>query len=69
MQAMLAKRFQISEWCRKDTTRDEGSDRGKEGIPDLAQNGLEELQKVLPMERLLSNIRALKKLMAPVAPP
>ena len=38
-------------------------------IADLAQSDLEEPPKVLPVERLLSDVRALKKLMAPVAPP
>ena len=42
LQAMLARRFQMSEWCRRDTTRSEGSNRGKKEIPDLAQNGLED---------------------------
>ena len=34
LQAMLAERFQISEWRRRDTIRGKGSDREKEGIPD-----------------------------------
>ena len=56
------------EWCRKDTTRGKGSNRGKEGIPDLAQNGLGEPSKVLPVERLLSSARALRKFTAQIAP-
>ena len=56
------------QWCRRDTAGGKGSDRGKIGMPYLTQNGLEEPQKVLPVERLLSDIMALNKLTAPVAP-
>ena len=42
---------------------------GKDVIADLARSDLEEPLKVLPVERLLSDVRALKKLIAPVAPP
>ena len=38
-------------------------------VPDLARSNLEEPSKVLPVEMLLSDIRALKKLTAPVVPP
>ena len=46
-----------------------GSDRGKEALSDLAKGVLEEPPRVLPVEKLLSNIKALVKLTAPTTPP
>ena len=69
LQAMLVKQFQISELSREDNARGAESNTGKDMIADLAWIDFEEPPTVLPVERLLSDVRALKKLMAPVAPP
>ena len=69
LQAMLVKQFQISELSREDNARGAESNTGKDMIADLAWIDFEEPPTVLPVERLLSDVRALKKLAAPAMPP
>ena len=66
---MLAERFQISELSREGTDGHEGGAIPKFGLKGSSEGDLEEMQRVLLVERLQSDVEALKKLTAPVAPP
>ena len=66
---MLAEWFQISELCRDDNIGNVGGDRGKEASSDLGKGDLaEEPPIVLPVEKLLSDVKALVKLTGPSTP-
>ena len=69
MQAMLAERFQMSELYREGTEGYEGSATPKPGLEVSSKDDSEESSRVMPVERLLSNVEALNKLTAPLAPP
>ena len=68
LQAMLAKHSQILELCREGNEGNEGS-ATPNGLKGSSKGDSEEPSRVLPVERLKSNVEALKKLTAPVAPP
>ena len=69
LQAILEERFRISELCRDDNVENAGSVRGEKAPSDFRKGDLEEPSKVHPVERLLSNVKALVKLTAPSIPP
>ena len=68
LQAMLEERFRISKLCRDDNVKNTGSIRGEKAPSDLRKGDLEEASKVLPVERLLSDVKVLIKLTAPSTP-
>ena len=64
---MLAERFQMLELCRKEN-EETVEEVGEDILVDLTQ-GWEEPPRVLLVERLMSNIEALKTLTTSMTPP
>ena len=69
LQAMLAERFQISQMYMEDNTSGTEDNMGKGDIAYPAVSNSEDPPKVLPVERLLSDVRAIEKLTATTEPP
>ena len=68
-QAMIAECFQVLELCRNGCKETVGEVGGREAHGDHAQGGLEEPPRVLPVERLMSDLESLQELTAPATSP